>query len=141
MVTPNAARQYSRRTRLKIRRSDTFRRTQVLVRPQTAEWQRDRAKRSDLKPSTVLRLHRALIQRKYRRLFSSNGPTRPGPKGPSRDVIAPVVDMKQRNPSWGCPRIAHQFTLAFGIPMNKDAVRRILAVRHQPTPDSAGRPG
>ena len=61
-----------------------------------------------LKPSTVLRLHRALIQRKYRRLFSSNGPTRPGPKGPSQDVIAAVVDMKQRNPSWGCPRIAHQ---------------------------------
>ena len=36
-----------------------------------------------LKPSTVLRLHRALIQRKYRRLFSSKRPTRPGPKGPS----------------------------------------------------------
>src|SRR4029450_11572668 len=85
-----------------------------------------------IKPSTVLRLHRALMQRKYRRLFSSNGPTRPGPKGPSRDVIAAVVDMKQRNPRWGCPRIAHQITLAFGIPMNKDAVRRILAVRYQP---------
>ena len=46
-----------------------------------------------LKPSTVLRLHRALIQRKYRRLFSSNRPSRPGPKGPSQDVIAAVVDM------------------------------------------------
>ena len=64
-----------------------------------------------LKPSTVLRLHRALMQRKSRRLFSSNGPTRPGPKGPSRDVIAAVVDMKQRNPRWGCPWIAHQITL------------------------------
>ena len=39
-----------------------------------------------IKPSTVLRLHRALIQRKYRRLFSSTRPTRPGPKGPSQDV-------------------------------------------------------
>src|SRR3979490_2961781 len=90
------------------------------------------------KPSTLLSLHRALIQRKYRRLFSSNGPTKPGPKGPSQDVIAAVVDMKQRNPIWGGPRIAQQNTLAFGIPINKDVVRRILAVRYQPKPDSAG---
>src|SRR5258705_7758026 len=54
-----------------------------------------------VKPSTLLRLHRALTQRKYRRLFSSTGPTKPGPKGPSPDVIAAVVDMKQRNPTWG----------------------------------------
>jgi len=60
------------------------------------------------KPSTLLSLHRGLIQRKYRRLFSSRrkGPMKPGPKGPSQDVIAAVVDMKQRNPIWGCPRIA-----------------------------------
>ena len=90
------------------------------------------------KPSTLLSLHRALIQRKYRRLFSSKGPMKPGPKGPSQDVIAAVVDMKQRNPSWGCPRIAQQITLAFGIPINKDVVRRILAARYQPKPDSAG---
>lgn len=91
-----------------------------------------------LKPSTVLRLHRALMQRKYRRLFSSKRPRKPGPKGPSQDVIAAVVDMKQRNPSWGCPRIAHQITLAFGIPVSKDVVRRILAARYQPKPDAAG---
>ena len=50
-----------------------------------------------VKPSPLLRLHRALVQRRYRRLFSSNGPTKPGPKGPSQEVIAAVVDMKQRN--------------------------------------------
>ena len=90
------------------------------------------------KPSTLLSLHRALIQRKYRRLFSSNRPMKPGPKGPSQDVIAAVIDMKQRNPSWGCPRIAQQITLAFGIPIDRDVVRRILAARYQPKPDSAG---
>jgi transposase InsO family protein len=63
---------------------------------------------------------------------------KPGPKGPSHDVIAAVLDMKQRNPSWGCPRIAQQITLAFGIPLNKDVVRRILALRYRPQPDSAG---
>ena len=41
-----------------------------------------------LRPSTLLCLHRALIQRKYRRLFSSKRPTKPGPKGPSQDVIS-----------------------------------------------------
>jgi putative transposase len=90
------------------------------------------------KPSTLLSLHRALIQRKYRRLFSSKKPMKPGPKGPSQDVIAAVVDMKLRNPSWGCPRIAQQITLAFGILIDRDVVRRILAARYQPTPDSAG---
>ena len=59
-----------------------------------------------LKPSRLLRLHRALTTRKYRRLFSSTVAKRPGPKGPAREVIAAVVDMKQRNPTWGCPRIA-----------------------------------
>src|SRR5713101_917349 len=91
-----------------------------------------------LKPSTLLSLHRALTNRKYRRLFSSKVPKKPGPKGPNQQVMAAVVDMKRRNPMWGCPRIAQQITLAFGIPMNKDVVRRILAVRYQPDANSAG---
>ena len=49
-----------------------------------------------LKPSTLLSLHRALTQRKYRRLFSSKPSTKPGPKGPTREVVAAVVDMKRR---------------------------------------------
>jgi hypothetical protein len=91
-----------------------------------------------LKPSTLLNLHRALIRRKYRLLFSSKMYEKPGPKGPSQEVVAAVVEMKRRNPTWGCPRIAQQIALAFGVPINKDVVRRILAVRRQPTPDTAG---
>ena len=91
-----------------------------------------------LRPSTLLSLHRALTARKYRLLFSSTVLTKPGPKGPSQEVIAAVVDMKRRNPTWGCPRIAQQIALAFGIPINKDVVRRILAVRYRPSPDSDG---
>lgn len=52
--------------------------------------------------------------------------------------MAAIVDMKRRNPTWGCPRIAQQITLACGIPMNKDVVRRILAVRYTPKPDAEG---
>jgi putative transposase len=61
-----------------------------------------------LKPSTLLSLHRALKNRKYRLLFSLKLRNKPGPKGPSPEVIAAVVQMKQRNPTWGCPRIAQQ---------------------------------
>ena len=45
-------------------------------------------------------------------------PKKPGPKGHNQEVIAAVVAMKQRNPTWGCPRIAQQIALAFGIPIN-----------------------
>ena len=79
-----------------------------------------------LKPFTLLRFHRALVTRKYRALFSSAGQQRPGPKGPTEDVIAAVVDMKRRNPTWGCPRIAQQIAWTFGISLNNDVVRRIL---------------
>jgi len=91
-----------------------------------------------LKPSTLLSLHRALRRRRYRRLFSSKVPTKPGPKGPTEEIIAAVVDMKRRIPTWGCPRIAQQITMAFAIPITKDVVRRILAARYQLAPDSAG---
>jgi len=91
-----------------------------------------------LRPSTLLDLHHALIRRKYRVLFSQKRQRRPGPKGPSREVINAIVDMKQRNRSWGCPRIAQQLALAFGVPINKDIVRRVLAKHYRPKPDSCG---
>jgi TIR domain len=90
-----------------------------------------------LKPSTLLSLHRTLKNRKYRLLFSLKLRKKPGPEGPGPEVIAAVVQMKQRNPTWGCPRIAQQIPLAFDIQINKDVVRRILAARYQPEPDSA----
>jgi len=49
-----------------------------------------------------------------------------------------VVQMKQRNPTWGCQRIAQQIALAFGIPIDKDVVRRILARYYRPGPDAGG---
>jgi putative transposase len=92
------------------------------------------------KPSTLLSLHRALTHWKYRRLFSSNVVTNRAQRDPIRSVIAAVADMKRRNPTWGCPRIAQQIALAFAISITKDVVRRILAVRYQPAPrpNSAG---
>jgi hypothetical protein len=48
--------------------------------------------------------------------------------------------MKQRNPTWGCPRIAQQIALAFDIPIDKDVVRRILARHYRPEQNSGGPP-
>ena len=91
-----------------------------------------------LKSSTLLSLHQALRNRKYRLLFSSQRRGRPGPKGPNKELLEAVVQMKQRNPTWGCPRIAQQIALAFDIPIDKDVVRRILARHYRPEQDSGG---
>src|SRR5262244_3433059 len=91
-----------------------------------------------LKPSTLMNFHRALVQQKYRLLFSPKRRSKPGPKGPDADVIRAVIEMKRRNPVWGCPRIAEQINLAFGISIDKDVVRRILAVHYKPLPKSGG---
>jgi hypothetical protein len=91
-----------------------------------------------LKPSTLLNLQQAMKNRKYRLLFSPKRRGKPGPKGPGKDLIEAVVQMKQRNPAWGCPRIAQQIALAFGIEINKDMVRRILAAHYRPDPNRPG---
>jgi putative transposase len=89
-----------------------------------------------LKPSTLLALHKALSKGKYRMLFSPDRRRQPGPRGPSSVLIRAVVEMKQRNPSWGCPRIAQQIALAFHIQIDKDVVRRILTRHYRPRQDS-----
>src|SRR5262245_50033039 len=91
-----------------------------------------------LKPSTLLQFHRYLVKRKYRLLYSPTRRAKPGPKGPSTELMRAVVQMKQRNPTWGCPRIAQQIALAFGLLINKDVVRRILTGHYRPNPSGAG---
>ena len=91
-----------------------------------------------LKPSTLLHLHSVLRKRKYRMLFSPERRHRPGPKGPTKELIDAVVAMKQHNPRWGCPRVAHQIALAFGVEIDKDVVRRILNIHYPRESDSGG---
>jgi putative transposase len=91
-----------------------------------------------LKPATILAFHKALVKRRYRQLFSSKRHGKPGPKGPSAELINAIVEMKRRNPRWGCPRIAQQLALAFGIDINKDVVRRVLARHYRPDPANHG---
>ena len=90
-----------------------------------------------IRPATLLRFHRALVRRKYQWLFSSKTGRRPGPKGPSKELIAAVLEIKRLNPRFGCPRIAQQISHAFGLEIDKDVVRRILA--HHPHPECGGK--
>jgi len=85
-----------------------------------------------VKPTTILNFHRALVQRKYRRLYSAKNPGQPGPKGPEPKLIKLVVDIKQRNPRMGYDRIAMQIYQAFGVKVDKHVVRRILAKYYKP---------
>jgi transposase InsO family protein len=73
-----------------------------------------------IRPSTLLRFRDALVRRKYRQLYSPSGGRKPGPSGPSKDIIQAIIEMKQRNPRYGCPRIAQQINLAFGLELDKD---------------------
>jgi len=86
-----------------------------------------------LKPATLFKFHKALVDRKYHFLFSSSPHRRkPGPKGPSTELIAAIVEMKCRNPNCGCVRIAQQLSHAVGIEIDKDVVRRVLAKHYRP---------
>src|SRR5262249_22965467 len=79
-----------------------------------------------------------MVRRKYRLLFSPKQRRKPGPKGPTADLIRSVIEMKRSNPSWGSPQIAEQINLAFGTSINKDVVRRILAIHYPPTSTGGG---
>ena len=43
-----------------------------------------------------------------------------------------MLEIKRRNPRFGCPRIAQQITFTFKVEINKDVVRRILAQYYRP---------
>src|SRR4051812_27264882 len=91
-----------------------------------------------LQPSTLLAFHHALVRRKYRQLFSSTCPKKRRPKGPSEALIQAIVELKSRNPRFGCPRIAHIVAQTFGIDIDKNLVHRVLSKHYRPAPGGIG---
>lgn len=91
-----------------------------------------------LEPSTLLYFHQALVKRKYYLLYSSRRRRRTGPKGPAKELVDAIVEMKRRNPRFGCRKIAEQISSAFGIETNKDVIRRILIRPYRPVPSGDG---
>lgn len=91
-----------------------------------------------IKPSTLLRCHQALTKLKFKRLYSSGRQHQPGPKGPGQALIQAIVELKRRNPHLGCPKIAQQLARSFGIELDKDVVRRVLATHYRPDGQDGG---
>ena len=71
-------------------------------------------------------------------LFTPKRHGNPGPKDPSRELIAAICEMKRRNPSFGYQRIAQQLSLVRDVEIDKDVVRRVLAKHYRPRPGGQG---
>ena len=93
-----------------------------------------------LKPSTLLKIHKSFVQKKYSKLFSNKNPKKPGRKSPSEEIINLVLAFKIRNPKFGYMRIAMQIKNQFNIDINSDVVRRILNKHYKPTIDDNNGP-
>jgi putative transposase len=92
-----------------------------------------------IRPSTLLAFHQGLVRRKYRRLFSSTPcPKKPGPKGRDKALIQAIVELKSRNPRFGCPRIARIISQTFGIDIDRNVVYRVLSKHYRHAPGGAG---
>ena len=91
-----------------------------------------------IRPSTILQFHRALVRSKYQALFTPKRRSKPGPKGPSAEMRAAIVAIKTRNPRFGCRKIAMIVSRTFGVEIDKDVVRRVLARDFRPEPGHNG---
>ncbi len=85
-----------------------------------------------IRPSTLLRFHHHLVRQKYRALYSPHHRGKPGPKGPSQELIRAIVELKRRNPHFGYPRIARIISKTFGIEIDRNVVRRVPAKYYHP---------
>ena len=91
-----------------------------------------------IRPSMLIKFHKAPIKRKYHALFSNKSKRKPGPVGPSQDLINAILEMKHRNHRFGCRRIAMQINNMFGVDINKDVVWRILSKYYKPKSGNDG---
>jgi len=53
-------------------------------------------------------------------------------------LIQAICEFKRRNPRFGCPRIAQHLAKTFGLEINKDVVRRVLARDYRPDRRESG---
>src|SRR5215475_548548 len=58
-----------------------------------------------LKPSTFLNFPSGIGSAKLPSAVFTQNKNEARPEGPTEDLIRAVIEMKQRNPSWGCPQI------------------------------------
>ena len=78
------------------------------------------------------------MKRKYSKLFSNHRAKKPGPKGHSLELIRLIVEIKQKNPGYGCPKIALLVSKLLGETINEHLVRRVLRKRYFFPPTNGG---
>ncbi len=91
-----------------------------------------------IKPATILAFHKALVKRKYSKLYSNRAKKIPGRKTRDQVLIDLVIEMKRRNPSFGYGRISMQIFEAFGIAISRFAVARLLRKNRRNLPSGDG---
>lgn len=84
--------------------------------------------------STLLKFHKAMVNWKYSRLFRNKSKKKPGPKGPSRELIQFIVEIKEKNPRYGSPKIAYLASQVLCVTVDESLVRRILKRYYRPLP-------
>ncbi len=57
---------------------------------------------------------------------------------PSEALIQAIVELKSRNPRFGCPRIARIISHTFGVDIDKNVVHRVLSKHYRPAPGGTG---
>ena len=78
-----------------------------------------------IKPATILKFHRYLVNKKLSRLYS-NKTQKKGRPPINPDIVHLVIEIKKKNPSFGCPRIAATVEDRTGVSISIESVRRIL---------------
>ena len=68
-----------------------------------------------IKPATILKFHKALVNLKYKQLYSNIPRNKTGRKGPEQEINDMLFAIKQRNPRFGYLGISMQIFEAFGI--------------------------
>jgi hypothetical protein len=80
-----------------------------------------------------------VVRRKYHRLFSSHLYARKlGPKGPNDELIRAIVELKSRNPRFGCHRNTLIIYRTFSVNIDKNVVRRVLSKHYREPPRGTG---
>ena len=57
---------------------------------------------------------------------------------PSEALIQAIVELKSRNPRFGCPRIARIISHTFGVDIDRNVVYRVLSKHYRPASGGAG---
>jgi len=82
---------------------------------------------------TLLKFHRALIKRKYSILFGQKS-KEPGRKRISTSLRNFIVETKEKNPTYGSPKIVALVLNILNISISEETVRNILIKYYRPLP-------